>query len=438
MKITSLQLENVKRVKALRLEPSPQGLTVIGGKNQQGKTSVLDAIVAALGGQKKVPSRLTRDGAMNHAAIRVELSNGLVAERKGKNATLTVTDPSGKRAGQKLLDKFISSFALDLPAFLEASPREKARHLLDTLGIADKLDELERREKALYDERTILGRQATAKAKYAEELPEYPDAPAEPLSVASLIQEQQAVLQRNAERKTVLDNISRHEERIRITAQRVEQLKADLAQAEDELRRHQEALAEAQAPAQTAMESTAQLEQQIAEYETINQQVSVNLTKAAATDEAAELQRQYDAMTQQVETVRTERMALLDGCELPLNELTVEDGELVYRGHRWDCMSGAEQLQVSVAIATAMRPDCRFVLVDKLEQMDSDTMAAFGQWAKEHDLQIIATRVSTDPDECTIVIEDGLPVGSSFIEETTGIKDDVTTSVTTDDDFGGF
>ena len=50
MKITSLQIENVKRVKALRLEPSPQGLTVIGGKNRQGKTSVLDAIAAALGG----------------------------------------------------------------------------------------------------------------------------------------------------------------------------------------------------------------------------------------------------------------------------------------------------------------------------------------------------------------------------------------------------
>ena len=44
MKINKLEIENVKRVKAGRMEPSANGLTVIGGKNNQGKTSVLDAI----------------------------------------------------------------------------------------------------------------------------------------------------------------------------------------------------------------------------------------------------------------------------------------------------------------------------------------------------------------------------------------------------------
>ena len=36
VKITSLELENVKRVKAVALAPDPNGLTVIGGKNGQG------------------------------------------------------------------------------------------------------------------------------------------------------------------------------------------------------------------------------------------------------------------------------------------------------------------------------------------------------------------------------------------------------------------
>ena len=49
VKITQFEAENVKRIKALTLTPAPTGLTVIGGRNNQGKTSGLDAIVWALG-----------------------------------------------------------------------------------------------------------------------------------------------------------------------------------------------------------------------------------------------------------------------------------------------------------------------------------------------------------------------------------------------------
>ena len=47
--------------------------------------------------------------------------------------------------------------------------------------------------------------------------------------------------------------------------------------------------------------------------------------------------------------------------------------------------------------------------MDKLEQMDVDTMHSFGVWLKGEGLQVIATRVSTG-DECQIIIEDGLIV----------------------------
>ena len=40
IKINTLQIENIKRVKAVALNPAENGLTVIGGKNGQGKTCV--------------------------------------------------------------------------------------------------------------------------------------------------------------------------------------------------------------------------------------------------------------------------------------------------------------------------------------------------------------------------------------------------------------
>lgn len=51
VKINSLELENIKRIKAVKLVPSANGLTILGGKNGQGKTSVLDAIAWRLVGK---------------------------------------------------------------------------------------------------------------------------------------------------------------------------------------------------------------------------------------------------------------------------------------------------------------------------------------------------------------------------------------------------
>ena len=69
-------------------------------------------------------------------------------------------------------------------------------------------------------------------------------------------------------------------------------------------------------------------------------------------------------------------------------------------------MSGSDQLKVSTAIVRALKPECGFVLLDKLEQMDLDTLRDFGAWMEAEGLQGIATRVSTGG-ECSIIIEDG-------------------------------
>ena len=130
VKIMALEAENVKRIKAVALTPSPTGLTLVGGNNNQGKTSVLDALAWALGGDRFRPDAAQRDGAVAPAHLKVKLSNGVVVERKGKNSTLTVTDPTGRRSGQQLLNAFIEPLALDLPRFMEASDKEKADILL--------------------------------------------------------------------------------------------------------------------------------------------------------------------------------------------------------------------------------------------------------------------------------------------------------------------
>ena len=73
-------------------------------------------------------------------------------------------------------------------------------------------------------------------------------------------------------------------------------------------------------------------------------------------------------------------------------------------------MSGADQLKVATAIVRKLNPKCGFVLLDKLEQMDVDSLNEFGAWLEAEGLQAIATRVSIG-EECSIVIEDGYVAG---------------------------
>ena len=111
-------------------------------------------------------------------------------------------------------------------------------------------------------------------------------------------------------------------------------------------------------------------------------------------------------LTEQIKAKRTARMDLLNGADLPLTGLGVEDGSLTYNGKHWQDMSGSDQLRVATAIVRRLNPDCGFVLLDKLEQMDLATLAEFGSWLQAEGLQAIATRVSTGG-ECQIIIEDG-------------------------------
>lgn len=191
VKISTLEVENVKRIKAVSIEPTANGLTIIGGNNRQGKTSVLDAICWALGGEKYRPSQPQRTGSELPPHLKLTLSNGLVVERSGKNSSLKVIDPNGRKGGQQLLNEFVEQFALDLPAFMEMSDKKKADVLLRIIGIGEQLYTMEQNEQRLYNRRTEIGRIADQKKKFAQEMPLYTDVPKEPVSAADLIEKQQ-------------------------------------------------------------------------------------------------------------------------------------------------------------------------------------------------------------------------------------------------------
>lgn len=421
MKINSLQIENVKRVKAVKIEPTKDGLTIIGGNNNQGKTSVLDSIAWALGGNKFKPTSAQREDSILPPNIKLEMDNGLIVERKGKNSDLKVIDPSGQKAGQALLDSFIEELALNLPKFMDSSNKEKADTLLQIIGVGDQLFELEKQEQDTYNQRHAIGQIADQKEKFAKEQPYYPDAPKELVSATDLIKQQQMILAKNGENqkkrleaRSIEEKLSKTRELLQENSRKREELDNQrklLMEDENQLLSDLETSKKTVAELQD--ESTAEIENSINNIEEINIKVRANFDKERAEMEAEDYRDQYQNLTSLISEIRQNKYELLNSAKLPLEGLFVEEGELTYKGHKWDSMSGSEQLKVATAIVRAIKPDCQFVLMDKLEQMDLESLQEFGEWAKEEGLQIIATRVSTG-DEVSLIIEDGYVKGEEI------------------------
>ncbi len=404
MKINKLEIENIKRIKAVKVEPTANGLTIIGGKNNQGKTSVLDSIAWALGGDRYRPSQAQREGSVTPPNLKIVMDNGLIVERKGKNSDLKVTDPKGKKAGQQLLNEFVEQLALDLPKFMGASGKEKANTLLRVIGVGDQLIQMNKEESELYNRRLTIGQIADRKEKFAKEQTYYPDAPKELVSPTELILKQQEILAQNGENQRKRSRLHQLEQEYQKTVEEMENLLKRQSSLEKDLSTARTAAAD------LTDQSTRELELSIANIEEINRKVRANLDKDKAEEDAQEYRRQYNQLTKQIEDVRQTRTEMLNSATLPLPGLSVKDGELTYNGFQWENMSGSDQLKVAAAIVRKLNPKCGFVLIDKLEQMDMDTLTEFGQWLEAEGLQAIATRVSTGG-ECTIIIEDGYVAG---------------------------
>ena len=466
-KITGFSVQDFKRVKLVEIQPSENGLTILGGRNAQGKSSVLDAIAYALGGEAFRPSDINNHDAEGNAKIKVEI-DGLVVERAGKNGALKITDSRGMKGNQTLLNEIVSRFALDLGTFMRANDTEKAKLLLKMFPqLEGDLEALKKEADAIREERADLNRDKKRLQAQFDGMPKFDDAPEAEINVA-VIQDQLG--EANADRMQIVNEkveinsieaqafaeddkaaqatgeAARLEDRLndydfQYAAAR-KKLLDKIAQAQQELKEFEESapgkrqeMVEAKANAQEeaeqhrakaaelrkeAEERTAknneriasqtgridELQNQVKAATDTNEKVRKNQARTALFGEIMKLDADIATKTESLNAIGAKRTAMLHDAQLPLPELSItEDGKLLYRGQEWDCMSGSERLKVATAICMKAKPNCGFVLIDGLEAMDPQTLEEFGQYLESQQMQGIGTIVGETA--ATVIIEDG-------------------------------
>jgi hypothetical protein len=384
VRITRFEAENFKRLKVVTIDPD-ENTVVLGGRNAQGKSSVLDGIMAALAGKAgaKQLSKPIRDGEKK-ARVVVELDD-IRVERKWtpSGSTLTVGPKDGAakfNSPQAVLDKLIGALAFDPLAFALADDKAQVDRLIDIIGRED-FDRIAAERRAAYDERTSINREV----KYLQgQVESRADAKqVEPVDVAALIEESRSARERQ-----------RLEQRWEHLTAEINRLAIERAEIEKQGLR---------LPKTRPLE---EIEAALGEADHTNREVQRWVDLQAATEALEGAQASSTARTERIEALDAEKAALIAGASLPVEGLGFDEDGVTYNGVPFRQASAAERLKVSVAMAMAMNPDLRVICIRDASLLDDDSKMALVEMAKAHDYQIWYEVVG-DPGEIGVVLEDG-------------------------------
>lgn len=395
-KIIRLSSTNYKRLKAVEIQPDPSGnLVVVAGRNGQGKSSVLDSITAALGGvNAKTTPKPIRDGE-DRAEIVLETEDLIVTRRfTASGSTLTVKSPDGATygKGQARLDDLLGKLSLDPLAFTQLSDRDQLATLLDLVDLNFDPAELDAERKGVFEKRTDVNRKVK---DLAAQIKGYSvTEPVTEVSVSELLAQYRDAVANN-------ESYSRAETRFRNAVSRVDQIKQELADAEDE----QRAAAEAHKTHPEPVDHQA-IQTQIDGAEQVNARAREYADYQRTKGQHVEAQANADKLSADLEAIDKRKADGLAAAKFPVDALGFEEGGVTYQGMPFKQASSAEQLRVSLAMAIALNPSLRVIRIADGSLLDADNLALIDGMAKEHDFQVWIEIVGNG-DGTGVVIEDG-------------------------------
>ena len=415
MNITSLEINNVKRIKALTIHPDGSTV-VIGGKNGQGKTSVLDSIVYALAGASKHCAQPVRQGE-DKGRIVCTLENGLTVTRTFTAAggtALAVTNGDGAKypSPQSILDALVGRLSFDPLEFSRMDPKRQLETLKAMVGL-DFTSEDQKR-KTLYDERTQANRDAKNIRARVEAMPHHPDAPAEEVSASDLLTELKrrqevnaAIRQAHKDVDAIKDRMSKGETAIADLDRKIAELQAQREKAVAFMEQLSAGLKTATGIAASATEEDeAEVTAQIDDIQAVNKRVAANAQRAAIESEAVELEARSANLTTQLDQIDKAKAEALAATTFPVPGLSFDEAGVVFNGVPFSQASDAEKIRVSVSMGLAMNPQLKVILIRDGSLLDDDSLALIAAMAAEADAQVWIERVGRG-DECSVVIEDG-------------------------------
>lgn len=420
-KITRLQADNFKKLTAIDIRPGA-GVVPIRGRNAQGKSSTLDAIQAALGGKRVMPSRPVRSGE-EEGAIRLELDDGTLILRRftsdGRDS-IEVTNGEGFKASspQKLLDTLYTSVAFDPLAFTRLEPKAQLARLRELVTLDIDVDALEKANAADYERRRDKNRELKTEEARLSQMPEYTNVPAQRVDeealeqvIANAAETNGLIERRRVNREEFAAAIARNKEIVPISKanideaeQRLEEMRAKLRELLDLISTQEQQLANAEPLPDPVDVSQAQTD--LREARETNRKIDADKARQTQAALVAVLERESDDLTKAMDARSNQIADAITRAKMPVPGLSFGDGEVLLNGLPLDQASAAEQLRLSTAIGMASAPKLRVMLVRDGSLLDDEGERILSELAAENDFQLWVEAVDTSG-KVGIVLEAG-------------------------------
>ncbi len=410
-RLVELRADNFMKLKAVHVSIEGNVLKV-NGRNEQGKSSLLGAVAAAIGGPKAFPKEPVRKG-QEKAEIFLDFG-GLKLTRKiwnreggaGVDHSIVLEYADGKRPKDKqsVLDALRGSPIADDPIAFSRLPAPKRYELLKQLVPGFDFEDHEQKRKDLFEERTATGRLRDRAQGAADAIQVPADAPLKLVDVQELLAELAAATEHNA---TIDKRAARREEaaeQLDAMLDRRDSLAAELKKLDDEIAARQKQQDEAEALPEKV--DVAGLQERMANAETVNAGARKRAEKLQRQAEAEALVQEYEDQSDKIAAMDKAKSAAIENAKLPIPELSFGDSDILLDGLPFDQASTARKIRVSTALLMALKPDLRVLLVREGSLLDNEAKAALEADAKANNFVVLMECVG-DGDGSGIVIEDG-------------------------------
>lgn len=416
MKIIQLQAENVKRLKAIDISPAGN-CVVISGKNDNGKSSVLDSIWLALQYKAAIKTNpVPLRAGTSKGEVTIDLGEYIVTRRfTPNNSVLEIKTPDGSKipSPQKLLDGFIGELSFDPWDFLRKSEKEQRDLLGDLLFklTEGKLDlaEFDKQKEDAYNQRTDLNREKNRIATLVTSIAPPADSdPLEEKSVSELATSIQTALDNNSQLKSLYDGLTVKQNNISRWKEEIEVLQKKMDQEKEAIGKDTETLAGLQ------LQDVPMLQDQLKNIEENNKRAREVLQYKKLQQDLNGIEQKIIVLNETMELIEIEKAEALEATSLPIKNLVINADGIRYLNEEnkeipFCQASTAKKLRVSLALAMAANPTLRVIRISDGSLLDDDSMKIITEMAQNEDFQVwVEYACRNENDKIGIYIEDGM------------------------------
>jgi uncharacterized coiled-coil DUF342 family protein len=408
MKIIELHAENIKNLKVIEIKAND--VNILEGKIGAGKSSILDSIFMALTGGKV--ARPIREG-QEKGNIKVNLGEYIVKKVfTSAGERLEVLSPEGAKypSPQALLNKILGKLAFDPLAFAHMESLEQKNLLKQMLNLD--FSSLDQNKTNLYNERTFKNREIKNLEGILSSLKEYSDLPAEEISlneqiakIEELEKYQDAYNHVLAERARNAKMIEENQKHISSLEKEIVSLQQQIISCKNDIQMYQDKNATLKIPDDVS-NKIVESKENLKSIEQINIKVRETKKYQTTKQKLAEFTKEANMLTQAIEAIDQEKVTKLQACKFPIEGLSIDEISVLYKGRPFTMLSTGEQLKISTAIAMALNPTLRIIILREGSLLDTNGLQAIIDLAKEKDYQLWIEKVS-DEKTVGIYIEDG-------------------------------